>query len=240
MSGWTDHPPYPVGLRLAGRPVVMVGAGHVAQRRVPALLAAGAVVTVVSPEATPALEALADAGEMTWVRRPFADADLEGAWYVVAATNDPAANAAVSEAADARRIFCARADDAVAATAWTPAAGRHGGATVAVLSDDLENRDPRRVAALRDEIIEALREGVIAAPPLPRADAGRGAGRRGTGRPRADDGRRPEGADGGRRGGGRPAGAARAAGRAAVDDRADRRRQDPARALHRPRRRSTT
>ena len=57
-----------------------------------------------------------------------------------------------------------RADDAVAATAWTPAAGRHGGATVAVLSDDLDNRDPRRSAALRDEILEALREGVIAAP----------------------------------------------------------------------------
>jgi uroporphyrin-III C-methyltransferase / precorrin-2 dehydrogenase / sirohydrochlorin ferrochelatase len=159
-----SHPPYPVGLRLAGRPVVMVGAGQVAQRRVPALLAAGAVVTVVSPEATPALEALADAGEVTWARRRFADADLEGAWYVVAATNDAAANAAVSEAAEARRIFCARADDAVTATAWTAAAGRHGGATVAVLSDDLDHRDPRRVAALRDEIIEALREGVIAAP----------------------------------------------------------------------------
>jgi uroporphyrin-III C-methyltransferase/precorrin-2 dehydrogenase/sirohydrochlorin ferrochelatase len=158
------HPPYPVGLRLAGRPVVMVVAGHVAQRRVPALLAAGGIVTVVSPEATPALEALADAGEVTWERRRFADADLDGAWYVVAATNDPEANAAIGAAAEARRIFCARADDAVAATAWTAASGRHGGATVAVLSEDLGHRDPRRTAALRDEILEALREGVIAAP----------------------------------------------------------------------------
>ncbi|MEO6510574.1 MAG: uroporphyrinogen-III C-methyltransferase [Nocardioides sp.] len=159
-----DHPPYPVGLRLAGRPVVMVGAGHVAQRRVPALLAAGAVVTVVSPEATPSLEAMADAGEVTWERRRFEDADLDGAWYVVAATDDPAANAAISEAADVRRIFCARADDAARATAWTAASGRHADAVVAVLSTDLDHRDPRRAAALRDEILEALREGVVAAP----------------------------------------------------------------------------
>jgi uroporphyrin-III C-methyltransferase/precorrin-2 dehydrogenase/sirohydrochlorin ferrochelatase len=154
------HPPYPSGLRLAGKRVVMVGAGHVAQRRVPALLASGAVVTVVSPEATPAIEALADAGEISWARRRFEDVDLDDAWYVVAATDDHDANAAVSAAAEARRIFCVRADDATAATAWTPAVGRHAGVTVAVLG----NRDPRRSAAVRDEILEGLREGTIAAP----------------------------------------------------------------------------
>jgi len=153
-------PPYPSGLRLAGRRVVMVGGGHVAQRRVPGLLTVGAVVTVVSPDATPSIEALADAGEIGWERRGFEDADLDETWYVVAATNDPAANAAVSASAEARRIFCVRADDADAATAWTPAVGRHAGVTVAVLG----NRDPQRSAAVRDEILEGLREGTIAAP----------------------------------------------------------------------------
>jgi uroporphyrin-III C-methyltransferase/precorrin-2 dehydrogenase/sirohydrochlorin ferrochelatase len=157
-----EHPPYPSGLRLAGRRVVMVGAGHVAQRRVPGLLAAGAVVTVVSPEATPAIEALADAGEVTWERRRYVDADLDEAWYVVAATDDPQANAAVSTAAESRRIFCVRADDATAATAWTPAVGRSSGVTVAVLSNELGDRDPRRSATVRDEILEGLREGTIA------------------------------------------------------------------------------
>jgi uroporphyrin-III C-methyltransferase/precorrin-2 dehydrogenase/sirohydrochlorin ferrochelatase len=157
-----EHPPYPSGLRLAGRRVVMVGAGHVAQRRVPGLLAAGAVVTVVSPEATPAIEALADAGEITWERRRYVDSDLDEAWYVVAATDDPQANAAVSAAAESRRIFCVRADDATAATAWTPAVGRSSGVTVAVLSNDLGDRDPRRSATVRDEILEGLREGTIA------------------------------------------------------------------------------
>ncbi|WP_343061363.1 uroporphyrinogen-III C-methyltransferase [Nocardioides luti] len=154
-----DFPPYPSGLILAGRRVVVAGGGHVAQRRVPALLAVGAVVTVVSPVVTPAIEGLVGAGEVTWHERGFEATDLDGAWYVIAATDDRAANELVSQAAEERRIFCVRADDATRATAWTPAVGREAGVTVAVLG----NREPRRSAAVRDEILEGLREGTIVA-----------------------------------------------------------------------------
>ena len=152
-----DFPTYPSGLRLGGRRVVVVGGGHVAQRRVPGLIAVGADVLVVSPEVTPAIEGLVGGGEVTWVRRRFEEADLDGAWYAVAATDDPEANEAVSRAAEERRMFCVRADDATEATAWTPAVGRHAGMTVAVLG----NRDPRRSASVRDEILEQMREGRI-------------------------------------------------------------------------------
>jgi uroporphyrin-III C-methyltransferase/precorrin-2 dehydrogenase/sirohydrochlorin ferrochelatase len=154
-----DFPPYPSGLRLAGRKVVVAGGGHVAQRRVPQLIAAGAEVLVVSPEVTPSIEGLAAAGEITWLQRGFEDADLEQAWYVVAATDDRAVNEQVTAGAERRRIFCVRSDDATRATAWTPAVGRHAGVTVAVLG----NREPRRSAAVRDEIVEGLREGTIVA-----------------------------------------------------------------------------
>lgn len=150
-----DLPPYLVGLRLAGRRVVMVGGGNVAQRRVPVLIAAGAHVVVVSPHVTPAIEGLA--GEIELAVRGFVDEDLDEAWYAVAATDDPVVNEQVTRAAEARRIFCVRADDASAATAWTPATGRHGEVSVAVLG----NRSPRRSAAIRDDILAALREGVI-------------------------------------------------------------------------------
>src|SRR5690242_9565131 len=96
----SDHPTYPSGLRLGGRKVVVVGGGQVAQRRVPGLIAAGAHVYVVSPQVTPALEGLADSGEVTWLRRPFADTDLDGAWYVIAATDDREVNDAVSRSAE--------------------------------------------------------------------------------------------------------------------------------------------
>ena len=152
-------PPYPSGLILAGRRVLMVGGGHVAQRRVPQLIAAGADVVLVSPQVTPAIEGLATAGEITWHQRGFEDADLDGAWYVIAATDDTEVNEAVSAGAERRRVFCVRADDATRASAWTPAVGRHAGVTVAVLG----NREPRRSAAVRDEILEGLREGTIVA-----------------------------------------------------------------------------
>lgn len=156
----TAFPPYPSGLRLAGRRVVVAGGGNVAQRRVPGLLAAGAGVVLVSPETTPAVEAFAASGEITWHRRGFEEADLDEAWYVIAATDDAGVNQRISDAAEARRIFCVRSDDAPKATAWTPAVGRHAGVTVAVLS----NREPRRSAAVRDAVVAGLRDGAIAAP----------------------------------------------------------------------------
>jgi len=153
VSDPSDLPPYPVGLRLAGRRVLVVGGGHVAQRRVPALLAAGADVVVVSPEVTPALEGMA--GEITLVLRTFEDSDLADSWYVVAATDDPDVNARVLAGCDVRRIFCVRSDDARQASAWTAASGRHGSVTVSVLG----NREPRQSAALRDDIVNALADG---------------------------------------------------------------------------------
>jgi uroporphyrin-III C-methyltransferase/precorrin-2 dehydrogenase/sirohydrochlorin ferrochelatase len=157
-----DLPIYPVGLRLAGRKVLVVGGGNVAQRRVPTLIASGAEVHVVSPEVTPAIEGLVGSGEVRWVERGFEDADLDGAWYVMAATGDAAVNERVSELAEQLRIFCVRADDAYAATAFTPAVGRHAGDTVAVMGSSAADRDPRRHASLRDEIVTALREGSLA------------------------------------------------------------------------------
>jgi uroporphyrin-III C-methyltransferase/precorrin-2 dehydrogenase/sirohydrochlorin ferrochelatase len=151
---------YPAGLRLAGRRVVVIGGGRVAQRRIPALLSAGARVEVVSPHTTPAVEGHARLGEITWHRREYAAGDLEGAWYVLVASDQPGVNAAVSAEAEQRRIFCVRSDDAEQATAWTPAVGRHGPLTVAVLG----SRDPRRSAAVRDAILDRLRSGEIAAP----------------------------------------------------------------------------
>src|SRR3954452_22066732 len=164
VSATPSRPPgltYPSGLRLGGRRVVVVGGGHVAQRRVPGLLAAGAHVYVVSPEVTPALEGLAGSGEVVWLRRRFVDTDLDDAWYVIAATDDAEVNELVGHAAEARHTFCVRSDDGLRGSAWTPAVGRHGEVTVAVLGDQRESRDPRRTAALRDRILDRLQSGEL-------------------------------------------------------------------------------
>ncbi|MFF9377489.1 uroporphyrinogen-III C-methyltransferase [Streptomyces griseoluteus] len=159
-----EHPAYPVGLRLSGRRVVVLGGGQVAQRRLPALIAAGADVLLVSPEATPSVEAMADAGEITWLRRPYAEGDLSGAWYALIATSDAVANAAASAEAEAHRVWCVRSDDADQATAWTPATGTSEGVTVAVLTTSARGRDPRHTAAIRDAVVAGLSDGTLVAP----------------------------------------------------------------------------
>lgn len=157
-----EHPAYPVGLRLTGRRVVVIGGGQVAQRRLPALIAAGADIVLVSPGATPSVEAMADTGEITWHRRPYEDGDLADAWYALVASSDTEANRLASAEAERHRVWCVRSDDAGQATAWTPATGRSEGVTVAVLTGGAP--DPRRTAAIRDAVVEGLRDGTLVAP----------------------------------------------------------------------------
>ncbi|MGY1914823.1 uroporphyrinogen-III C-methyltransferase [Blastococcus sp. SYSU DS0973] len=148
---------YPVGLRLRDRLVVVVGGGRVAHRRVAGLLEARARVTVVSPEVTPALESLAAAGAATWHRRTYRPGDLDGAWYAVAATDDPAVNAAVAEEAEQAHVFCARADDRAASSVWTPAIGRQGDLVIGVHGGG----DPQRAVGVRDAIVAGLTDGSV-------------------------------------------------------------------------------
>ena len=145
---------YLAGLRLAGKKVVVVGGGTVAQRRLPLLIATGAEVHVVSRSATPAVEAMSGIALSV---REYRDGDLEGAWYAIAATDDPEVNSAVVAEADRRRIFCVRADIAVEASAVTPASFSYAGLSVGVLAGG----EHRRSAAIRSAIREALQQGLI-------------------------------------------------------------------------------
>ena len=150
---------YLVGLRLAGKKVVVVGGGTVAQRRVPVLIAHGAEVHVIARVATPAVEALAqqDPG-ITLQLRDYRDGDLADAWYAIAATDDAAVNAAVVAEAERRRIFCVRADAGRDGTAVTPASFDYEGLLVGVLASG----EHRRSAAVRTAIRDAFAQGRIA------------------------------------------------------------------------------
>ncbi|AZG44081.1 uroporphyrinogen-III C-methyltransferase [Gordonia insulae] len=146
---------YLVGLDLSGRKVVVVGGGSVAQRRLPNLITAGADVHVVAIDPTPAVESTRD---VTVHRRAYRDGDLDGAWYVMACTDDPAVNAQVVADAETRHTFCVRADDAPFGTAVTPASGRHRDLQFGVLAGG----DHRQSAALRAAIGRALADGSLA------------------------------------------------------------------------------
>ncbi|WP_458315602.1 uroporphyrinogen-III C-methyltransferase [Mycolicibacterium brisbanense] len=160
---------YLVGLRLAGRKVVVVGGGTVAQRRLPLLIANGADVHVIARAATPAVEALAQADPgITLALRDYQPGDLDGAWYVIAATDDHAVNTAISDEAQQRRIFCVRADIAREGSAVTPATFDYDGLSVGVLAGG----EHRRSAAIRSAIHEALQRGLITAETAGEAPSG--------------------------------------------------------------------
>ncbi|MBB3604666.1 uroporphyrin-III C-methyltransferase/precorrin-2 dehydrogenase/sirohydrochlorin ferrochelatase [Mycolicibacterium sp. BK556] len=151
---------YLVGLRLAGKKVVVIGGGTVAQRRLPLLIGSDADVHVIARAATPAVEVLSTTSPgITLALRDYRDGDLDGAWYAIAATDDPAVNTAVVAEADRRQIFCVRADIAVEGSAVTPASFDHDGLVVGVLAGG----EHRRSAAIRSAIHEAFQQGLIAA-----------------------------------------------------------------------------
>ena len=149
---------YLVGLRLVGKKVVVIGGGTVAQRRVPVLISHGADVHVVARAATPAVEALAEQQPgITLSLRDYRDGDLDGAWYAIAATDDPQVNSDVVAEAERRRIFCVRADAGREGTAVTPASFDYRGLMVGVLAGG----EHRRSAAVRSAIREAFAQGRI-------------------------------------------------------------------------------
>jgi siroheme synthase-like protein len=137
---------FPILIDVDGRMVVVVGGGHVAERRARELLAAGGVVRVVSPEVGTGLAELAAKGELTVEPRPYRQGDLEGAALAVAATDDLAVNRRV--AADGRHagVLVNRADAPEAGGFSVPAVLRRGDLTVAVAT---AGRAPGLAGAVR-------------------------------------------------------------------------------------------
>jgi siroheme synthase-like protein len=138
---------FPTFLKLAGRPVLVVGGGGMAAAKLAALTGAGARVTVVAPEVRPEIEA---AG-VTVRRRPFTAEDLDGAWFVVAAAT-PEVNEQVARAAEERRVFVNAVDDPRRASAYAGGVVRRAGVTLAIST---EGEAPALAGLLR-EALEAV------------------------------------------------------------------------------------
>ena len=159
-------PVLPLHLSLTGRRVVVVGAGPVAERKVSMCLEAGAELIMVAPHACPGLVERHRAGLVAWRRRRYRTGDLDGAWLVFAATGYPVTDRAVEDHANARQMFCVRADNAEAASARSAAVLRRGDLVVSVGTDPSAGAgpapgDPRRVVAVRNAIGEAIDTGAL-------------------------------------------------------------------------------
>ena len=155
---------FPVVLRFDGRSALVVGGGQVAARKVDGLLAAGARVTLVSPEIADSIVAQAakTADRLILMQRRFVANDVDGVWYVVAATGDPVVQQAVADECERRQIWCNAVDDPPRCTALLPAVHRNGDVIIAVSTS---GASPTLARVLRDRIAAALpaRLGEVAA-----------------------------------------------------------------------------
>jgi precorrin-2 dehydrogenase/sirohydrochlorin ferrochelatase len=141
---------YPIELKLTGRPVVVIGGGQVAARKVAGLVEAEASVRVVSREFTPEL---LERQDITRDTRAYGSECLVGACLVFACTDDRNVNEAVAADAEARGVWCNVADEASECDFFMPAVFRRGELVVAVGTGGVA---PGAAAAVRDVLASHL------------------------------------------------------------------------------------
>jgi precorrin-2 dehydrogenase/sirohydrochlorin ferrochelatase len=140
---------FPIFLKLAARPCVVIGAGNIAESKIESLLQAEASVTVVAPQALPRVAAWAAEGALTWHQREYQHGDLTGSFLVVAATNTPPVNRAVFADANAANILVNAVDDPPFCDYYFPSVVRRGELQIAIST---AGESPALAQRLRKEL----------------------------------------------------------------------------------------
>ncbi len=125
---------FPLFADLRNRPVLVVGGGVVALRKIAALRSAGALVRVGSPELVDELKVLASNNEIYYLPGKFEESWLQDVWLVVAATDDIKVNQEIATAAEARRLFVNVVDDAELSSYQVPSVIERGPLQIAISS----------------------------------------------------------------------------------------------------------
>jgi siroheme synthase-like protein len=155
VQGMLDVPFYIACLRLGGRRCLVVGGGEVGLEKVEGLLVCDADVTLVAPEAEPALQEYAREGSISWERRPYEPADLEGTFMVIASTDDTDVNIRVYEDAEARAMLVNVVDVPPLCNFILPAIVRSGPLAIAIST---AGASPALAKRMKREIADAFGE----------------------------------------------------------------------------------
>ncbi|PYU28791.1 MAG: uroporphyrinogen-III C-methyltransferase [Acidobacteria bacterium] len=142
---------FPLFLKLAGRPCLIVGGGVVAEAKMQGLLRCGAEVRVVASEATPGIREAAIAGRIVWDERPFLPADLAGVFLVVAATNSAELHEEIFRRCQQAGILCNAVDEPERCDFYYPAIVRRGALQLAIST---AGHSPFLAQRLRHELEE--------------------------------------------------------------------------------------
>lgn len=142
---------FPVNLNLVGRPVLVVGGGRIAHRKVQQLLAAGGDVTVIAPDIVDELSAL----PVTVVRRRYEQGDAAAFRLVITATGDTAVDQIIYDECEASGVWVNSADDPDRCAFTLPATLRRGSLMITVSTG---GASPALASWMRSHLEQAITE----------------------------------------------------------------------------------
>lgn len=152
------HVDFPVCLRLHGKPVLLVGAGNIADERSQQLLDAGARLRVIAPRVSATVRRFADEGLLELLVREYAPGDVRGHAVVFVATDDMRVSQAVADEARALGIWVNTADVPALCDFTLPSVGRRGPIVVAVSTS---GQAPALARSLRRQFLEQVGAGHV-------------------------------------------------------------------------------
>lgn len=123
---------YPVYLDIRNRHCLVVGGGGVATRKVVALLACGAEVTVVSPLVSDGIKKMMAENQIRHIQRTYTGKDLSGVFLVIGATDDEETNRRIHRDAEQRGCLCNIADQPHLCNFILPSVISQGDLTIAI------------------------------------------------------------------------------------------------------------
>lgn len=144
---------YPIFLNLKGKLCVVIGGGEIAERKIEKLLFSQAMVKVIAPQITSRIENWYKEQKILWEKREYQNGDLEGAWLVIAATNDPEVQKKVAQEAEERKIFCNVVDQPSLGSFIVPSVIKRGDLILAISTSSASPAVSKR---LREELESIL------------------------------------------------------------------------------------
>uniref|UniRef100_A0A7V4JP25 precorrin-2 dehydrogenase n=1 Tax=Thermodesulfobacterium geofontis TaxID=1295609 RepID=A0A7V4JP25_9BACT len=144
---------FPVFLNLKDKLCIVIGGGKVAERKVENLLTAKAKIKLISPEVTLKLKKLAEEGKIEWEKRVYKKGDLNSAWLVIAATDNPEIQKEIFKEAEEKHIFCNIVDVPELCSFIVPSTIRRGLLTIAISTSGVSPAVARRLRETLEEII---------------------------------------------------------------------------------------
>ncbi len=150
---------FPMFIKLAGRQVLVVGAGKVGEPKIGGLLETGARIRVVALDATPTVREWARAGKVELELRAYTAADLAGAFLAIVATSSRSLNERIYREAQARGVLCNVVDVTDLCDFFYPSVVRRGDLQIAVSTS---GKSPSLAQKIRQQLEKQFGPGYAA------------------------------------------------------------------------------